>query len=407
MERLDWLAERLRTDPVEGTALDQHGDEQAVVVDETFLAWNLMWTTQGLYVSLSEIGAAASALETGDEAPLLRLAAEHAPRGLEDEGPVKVYSAALSWARYCTDVNSFAWDKSTDFATRSQAFEDARDDLPDDTFAPFSVEGWLAPLPDGFFGPDPCIRWPAPDGPVEPWDEGSFSGDVPALILSGDLDLDTPTGEAEQIEAAWPGSELIEFVDGDHTVVTTGRSQCAISILRRFIKNFETSDTSCASSPDDISLPAVGRFPELAADALPAEIRNAGKDESTENDRKVATVAAAAVTDAFRRFFSQRRGVKGPGLRGGTFKQGPGTPSSVAIVLKNAAFAEDVAVSGDGVYDFGTQAVKAEIDVDGPGPHDGGLRIKGVWFSFGLPPTVLRISGEIDGREVSLEVPSG
>ena len=67
----------LRTDPVEGTALDQLGEEQDVVVDETFLAWNLMWTTQGGYVSLSEIGAAANSLEAGDEAPLLRLAAEH------------------------------------------------------------------------------------------------------------------------------------------------------------------------------------------------------------------------------------------------------------------------------------------------------------------------------------------
>ena len=120
----------------------------------------------------------------------------------------------------------------------------------------------------------------------------------------------------------------------------------------------------------------------------------------------MVTVAVAAAADGYRRLFEQDQGGKGPGLRGGTFKPGPGTQSSLGIILKDAAFAEDVAVTGDGVYDFETQAIKPEIEVDGPGTEDGEIKIKGVWFGFGPPTTVFRISGEIDGRKLSLEVPA-
>ncbi len=405
-ERLAWLAERVRTDPVEGTALDAQGQEHDVVVDESFLLYFLMWTTQGGFVSLSEIGAAAKALEAGDEAPLLRLAAEHDQSFVFDDGSPKNFSSALNWARYCTDA-PFSWDKSAPLAMRQAQFEAARDALPDDTFAPYSVEGWLSPLPDALYGPDPCIRWPAPDGPVEPaLPTEDFPADVPALILAGDLDLDTPTAEAEKLQAVWPGSELVEVVNAEHTPATTAQFQCAAKLTQDFMKNLAQGDSSCAEQLDNVSFPARGDFPMTSDDTAPATVGDPSKDESTELDRKVAAAAVASASDGFRRLFSQQRGREGPGLRGGTFEPNGGSDTTAGIKFTDLKFTEDVSVKGTGLYNFNTQAIKANVKVDGPGSEDGKLDIKGVWFGFGPPTTVFKVTGKIDGRKVSLEVPA-
>lgn len=190
---------------------------------------------------------------------------------------------------------------------------------------------------------------------------------------------------------------------GHHTFFS--RQDCTPGLTVHFIATLKPGDTSCAKDTSTLSYPAVGRFPKVAGDARPAMVRAGSGDASTPEDRKVATVATAAVTDALRRGFIQSGPGEGPGLRGGTFKLSFGDSSATADLVK-ARFAKDVAVSGSADYGFASQAIDATVTVDGPGAEDGTLHITGIWFGFEVPTTVLKIDGTLGGRTVALKVPA-
>jgi pimeloyl-ACP methyl ester carboxylesterase len=400
-----WLARRLRRDPLEGTGRDAAGQPHDVRVTEGFLLWRLLLSENGGYVALSEIAAAAEALRAGDSVPLLRLAAEHDEPLFGDEGNPTVFSAGHNFARFCTDAPQ-PWNKNAPIPKRLRQFLAARAAVPSDAYAPFSVDGWLAPFPTGVIGPDPCIVWPAPERkPTPAIPRGAkFPGDVPALVLSGDLDLNTPTADSIGLARAWPGSRFVEIANSGHHTATHARSDCADPMIVTFIAELEPGDTSCASDTQPW-FPAVGRFPLIAADARQAE--GAGGDHSTRLDRKVATVAAAAVTDSFRRTFLLFPPTPGVGLRGGAFGyvEDPGLPGLVGT-LTDARFAGDVAVSGDARYLFNTQSIDATITVDGPGGEDGTLHVSGVWFPTPGDATVLEVTGTLAGRSIAVRVPA-
>ena len=183
------------------------------------------------------------------------------------------------------------------------------------------------------------------------------------------------------------------------------RQDCTPALTVHFIAKLKPGDTSCAKDTSTLSYPGLGRFPVTAADARPATVQTGGGDASVPDDRKVATVAAAAVTDAFRRGFIQSSPGKGRGLRGGTFELSFGS-SSASIDLTKARFAEDVAVTGSAEYGFASQAIDGTVTVHGPGGEDGTLHISGVWFGFGVPTTVLKVEGTLGGRNVALKVPA-
>jgi pimeloyl-ACP methyl ester carboxylesterase len=402
MGSVAWLAERLREEPLDGVGYDAQGNPRQVHVTEGFLLWWLLWTDLGGFVSLSEIGAAADALRDGDEVPLLRLAAEHKGRIFPNEGSPMGFSVGANLARFCTDA-PLPWDKAAPIPTRRDQWADAVDDLPDDSISPFSLEGWLAPFPTGIFGPDPCIVWPAPQHEVTPPIPGDLPGDVPALILSGDIDLDTPTAEALVLADEWPNSEFVELANAGHHTAVTPRFECAHEIIERFIEQLEPGDTSCADDLDPVRYPAVGRFVVRARDAEGADVIPGSGDESTATDRRVGAVAASTATDALRRIFMENTG--GRGLRGGRFSAAFGD-TSISSRLRNVRFAEDVVVNGRVEYPFDTESIDAEIRVDGPGVGDGNLRVRGVWFPFLNPATVLTVRGTLGGRPVRLQVPA-
>jgi hypothetical protein len=148
--------------------------------------------------------------------------------------------------------------------------------------------------------------------------------------------------------------------------------------------------------------PAVGRFPRLAADANPARVADRGEDRSTVADRRIATVAAATVTDAFRRLFMVGPTDHGQGLRGGlVVGDFPQTGPTVSLGL--AHFTEDVGVTGDASLEP-PSTLSANLALSGPGVF-GQVLVSGAWFVDDA--TVLTIDGQINGHRVVLEVPSG
>ena len=406
LDDVAWLAARLRRNPLEGVGNDVLGEPREVRVTEGFLLWRLLTSDMGGFVALSEIGAAAEALRHGDELPLLRLAAEHDGPLFGDEGDPTVFSAGHNWARFCTDA-SFPWDKRASTSTRLVQWLVARSRLPSDSFAPFSIGGWLAPFPTGPIAPEACIGWPRPDRDVTPAlpPRAKFPRDVPALFLSGDLDSVTPTADALRVARAWPGSDFVELANSGHHTALRERFDCADAAIVAFIAELDPGDTSCADDEQFGTAPAVGRFALTAADIRPA--RSGPGDESTRVDRRVAAAATAAVTDALKRTFMHFEPGPGAGLRGGTFDQGVTADDSGFFNNLNAVrFTTDVAVSGAGTYVFETEAIDSTISVDGPGAEDGTLRVTGVFSGFTHEATVLQIEGEIGGRRVVATVPA-
>lgn len=404
-EDMAWLAERLRMSPVTGSAYGYGGDLQDVEVTESSLAWSILQSGDFGQTALSEVAAAADALRTGDAAPLLRLAAEATTTQGGEPDPARIFSEGDNPARFCMDnTHGFPWDTDAPVATRMKQWEQALADLPDDQFGVFSKDGWVA-RPPSPVAPDVCIVWPGPRPTTpEAVPAGApFPAKVPALIITGDLDLNIPPADSEPLKELWPNSRYVEIRNANHHVFFAA-FDCAEPIIVRFIRDLRPGDTSCRKSfPETFSFPAAGRFPVAAADAVEASVGDAG-DQSTAADRQVATVATAAVTDAFRRAFGPVFTDRGRGLRGGRYRVAF-EPTRAVIELKQARFASDVAVKGTAKYIGASQELRAKVSVDGPGVLDGTLRIAGVWFGFGVETTVLVVRGTLGGRHVSLLVP--
>jgi pimeloyl-ACP methyl ester carboxylesterase len=397
---LEWLARRLRRHPLDGVGYDPNGSPHTVHVSEGFLA-KIAYDDPSNSPADSEIAAAARSLRHGDGTPLLRLAAEgdfeiFAP---ESDDPT-VVSAGDNWARGCIDL-SFPWDRSASLARRQVQWEDAVGDLERDDFEPFSVKAWLSPPPLGVY-PDPCIAWPAPNRPVElPVPARTKFADVPTLALSGDYDNGggTTSADVKRVARLFPGSRFVEIANASHHTVITRRFECAASIVVQFVEQLAPGDTSCAQS-NEFVIPAVGRFPEKARKAKAAKIDRTGDDHSEKADRRVATVAAATITDAFRRTFEQPEPHDGLGLRGGTVSPDFG-PTGATVDLTGTRFAEDVSVSGTATV---SDVLDATVTVDGPRGEDGTLHVTGIWFDVGA--TTLQIRGTLGGRQVALLVPA-
>jgi pimeloyl-ACP methyl ester carboxylesterase len=405
LDEVAWLARRLREQPLEGTGFDAVGERHEVRLTEGALLWRILVSDAGGYAAVSEVAAAARSLRHGDPVPLLRLAAEGDGSILIDEGEPREFSAGHNQARFCADA-PMPWDKAASGPERLRQWREARDALDEDAFAPYSLDAWLSPAPIGPLGPDLCISWPAPDRDVQPPVPAgaAFPGGVPALVLSGDLDSNTPTSDARRLARSWPNSSFVELSNSGHHTMVDGRAQCAAFLVAHFIGTLELGAAGCASDPR-FRVPAVGRFPLTAAGARPAE--RARGDRSTTLGRKVAAVVAAAVTDTFRRAILSQGPGSGVGLRGGSFSQDLNAEQNgVLATLAGVRFAGDVAVSGEANYLFEAEALDATITVDGPGAEDGTLHVTGVWFATGHEATRLRITGTLGGRSVALRVPA-
>ena len=391
-----WLARRLRQAPVDGVARDSLGDPHMVHVDESELV-QLLLVDFGL-TSQSEISAAARALRAGDAVPLLRLDAE--TKVSFPPPPPEHFSVGLNSARFCTDQR-FQWDPMASPAERARQFEAARAALDRRRFAPFSIDGWVAPAPRGAFLPDPCIGWPAPTHVrPRPVPRGAEAAGVPALVLAGEYDIFLPPSTVRNVREVFPRSTQINVAASEHPTVFNANGECAVTLIQRFLGSGATGDASCARHAP-FAFPARGRFPRMSADARPATPASP-EDRSTLVDRRLAAMAVATVTDAMRRAFIAGPTDHGRGLRGG-FANAAFDDTGLTVDLALDHFVEDLGVTGQGRYDFETGAIDANVALVVPSSF-GQVQISGVWFAPGA--TVLKVDGQIGGRRVVVEVPA-
>jgi hypothetical protein len=174
--------------------------------------------------------------------------------------------------------------------------------------------------------------------------------------------------------------------------------RCGSVLVRRFFTDLDPGDTSCAEEIPELHV--VPQFPRQVADA-PAAEPTAG-DRSNALDRRAAWTAARSVGDAWSRWWLIY-GEKGYGLRGGSFTAGGAAFYSygpVRLELKKLRYAEDLAVSGEAVWDRREQQYSATLEVKGT--RSGKLRVS--WPS--VQNATARITARLGGRVVRLRTPA-
>jgi pimeloyl-ACP methyl ester carboxylesterase len=393
----------LRHDPSSAQARDADGRLTSVTANATELAM-VMFGSAPAYASVRELDAASRAFVSGDRAPLLRLMAEtqvSVDSRDETRSPAK-FSAGLAAAVMCQDAPQI-FDMSLDPAARIAARASAiaeRKRLAGDTYAPFTIDEYRGmPLDYAFI--DECVGWPA----VVTTPSASGTGfraakypDVPALIISGDLDNMTPVADGTLVAKRFAHGRQLIVPNGFHVnALPHARSGCPAKIVRHFIATLEPGDLTCLQSiPEVRLLPAFARRIDQVVPAH-ALVGNAASDAQL----RAAASAVQTVADVIARIGSNNTG-RGAGLRGGTFEileRG----GHHRLTLRAVRWAEDLPVTGTVDWPGRAGHAFADLSVQGPDGIKGLLRVR---WTEGRAQARAQIRGKLNNASVVAEAPA-
>ena len=404
IERIGPLIGRLRAAPFAAHAVDDDGRERSFTADASQLA-TVMFASAPALASVRELDAAARSFMEEDRAPLLRLMAETLS-GVDSRDPTAdatQWSAGLAAAVMCQDPPQIfdmrlppalrAADRDRAVAERERAFPD--------TYAPFSIDEYRAmPLDYSFL--DQCVAWPVsppghPASQVVP--ANAPYPDIPALILSGELDNMTTLADGEAVAKAFKHGRQIRLANSFHVnALPRARSPCGAAIARRFIATLDPGDVGCAAEVAPVRL--VPRFARTVTQLDPAHGLNGNSADGLSLQMVSAAVLAAG--DVLARSGGASAD-QGRGLRGGSFRI-THRGQSARIILLELRWTEDMAVSGtiDESAD-GTGTVRAHLALAGPQGRSGQLSIR--WRDGG-PESQALIRGSIGGIAVVAQTPA-
>ncbi len=227
------LATRLRTRP--GTArVVFEGKSYPVAIDERHLADIVYDAFQsGSLPAELRVLRAAAAARRGDLAPVTRLIID----GLRDGATLLASQQRLGnnlFATFqvtaCHDYPR-VFDYADDLATRKRDFDAALAEVDPRAFAPFSARAWSTRTIEAS---DNCLSWPAVRGAKAPFLPGAPLPDVPVLVLSGDLDANTPSQSGRQAAAQFPRARFVEIRNSGHTPTS---SPAGLKLILDFFRN--------------------------------------------------------------------------------------------------------------------------------------------------------------------------
>lgn len=366
----------LRRAPTAAKARDADGKVHRFTANATQLAM-VMFGSAPAYASIRETDAAARAYVAGDTAPLLRLMAEtQASVDSRDEtrSPAR-FSAGLAAAVMCQDAPQI-FDMSLDPARRAVARDEAiagRRRTAPQTYAPFSIDEYREmPLDYAFL--DQCASWPA----IRADQVASMAQlrnspypDIPALIISGDLDNMTPLADGTLTAKRFPHSRQLVVPNGFHVnALPHSRSPCPADIARHFIETLELGDTKCLASIPEVRVLPV--FARSVRDLEPA--RALAGNQSTRGQLQIVTGTLLTVGDAIARMGSNTSG-NSIGLRSGTIEIAAAADGQ-HLTLHDVRWTNDLRVSGTVVYPGRIGDAAADLTVAGPEGDNGTLKAR-------------------------------
>jgi pimeloyl-ACP methyl ester carboxylesterase len=340
-----------------------------------------------------DLDAAARAfLATGDAIPLQRLVRETEHFEEQPAGTATDMSQGLFVANSCSD-NPQAYDMRLPPAARQTAWQTALADkrrAQPDLYAPFTLDEFLG-IPLDFSYVPLCQTWPAasaahPAGQPVPPD--TRMPDVPALVLTGDLDTITTPAEGDQASALFRNAKRVIVENSGHVTAVGDTYDCASVIVRAFVAR-RPIDTACT-----LTVPPIRLVPDFARHiAGMARPSPDGAKRWNDMDLRTAASAVYAAADALARV-EVLASSSGHGLRGGTWSS-TSKDGTVRIVLRGVKWTDDLAVNGTVTYDPKGRAT-ASLQFRGSA-------IRAVWHGtagFGSA----NLTGRVAGRQIKAKM---
>jgi pimeloyl-ACP methyl ester carboxylesterase len=368
------LATRLRRRPISYrvTAGRLHARAR---LDETALA-ALLWAG-GSADAYAEIPAAVASALGGDLAPLRRFHESgllSLAAGLAEPDPTQ-HSFAQSHATQCHDYPR-VFSYSDPPPVRRQVYDRALAALDRRAFWPFSPHAWTGA---GFEAVDTCLEWPSDPTAGSPLAADTPLPDVPGLVLSGDLDSNTPSEAGRRAAAQFPRAVFVEIPNAGHTPTS---EPCALRRIVRFIASLRASRRRCrrAGAPLPLASPAPRRATELP--------RVRGRLRAVERTALALVVATAA--DVLEQAAIVESYGDARALRGGRYVARP----NGAVRLVGARVVRDARVTG-ALRPAGDR-LRGRLRLSGPGVASAQLRVRLGQRGRG------RARGTIAGRRVNV-----
>jgi pimeloyl-ACP methyl ester carboxylesterase len=371
LEDVAALAQRLRDRPATIT-VTAGSARPRVRLDERALAAAMY--TGGNASAFGALPAAAAAGRAGDLAPLRRLHEVSLLATAFFFGQEGAASLAQSFATQCHDYpRSFSYADAP--AARRTAYLRARAAIGRRAFFPFSPAAWTGA---GFEAADTCIAWPADPTAAPPVAAGTAMPDVPVLVLSGDLDANTPSFAGRVVAHRFARATFAEIPNEGHT--PTG-SPCARRLALRFVVTGTANPGGCAGTG---SPPRV-----LARAARHAEGLTPTLGVGTRADRRALAVVVATANDLSEMLPYARAYGRVRAFRGGRY-----VVEGNRVRLAGAHVVHDARMSG--TLTPTARGISGTVRLAGAGIPDGRLTVRLRVDGRG------RASGTLGGRRVSL-----
>jgi hypothetical protein len=361
-----------------------------------------MFGSSPAYASVRELDAAARAFVAGDRAPLLRLMAETivgVDSRDESQAPAK-FSAGLAATVMCHDapqIFDMRLAPERRVEERDRAIERRKLAAPD-TYGPFAIDEYRGmPLDYAFI--DECVLWPVasaehPASHVVP--ASAAYPDVPALIISGELDNMTTVADGAAVMKRFPQGRQLIIANGFHVnALPHARSGCAAEIVRRFIAALQPGDTRCTQAVPEVRL--VPQFARRVSELAPA--RATAGNAATAEQLRAAAAALLTAGDIIARVGSNTTG-EGAGLRGGTFSV-KAHGARYTLVLRDVRWSEDLSVSGAISWPGRSGRVAGDLKLAGTDEMSGPLSVS---WTEGVAHSRAQIRGKLGDSVVAAEM---
>jgi hypothetical protein len=221
---------------------------------------------------------------------------------------------------------------------------------------------------------------------------------VPALVISGDLDNMTPLADGTLVAQHFPHGQQLVVPNGFHVnALPHSRSSCPAEIARHFVQTLEVGDTKClASIPEVRVLPA---FVLRVYDLEPAHAVQG--NQASRGQLQIVTGALLTVGDAIARAASNTTG-KSVGLRGGTFEIAAAAAGKL-LTLHDVRWTNELRVSGTVVYPGRIGEGVADLTVAGPEGATGTLKAR---WTEGVANARAQVRGTLGKSTVAADGPA-